>query len=139
MRTEVLHVTRAVLFATLLTCSGAHAHHSVAAEFDPGKPTNFTGTVQKVMWMNPHIYTHIEVKTAGGGTVVYRVEGGSPNALFRQGWRKDTLKVGDVVTVTGDRAKNPESLNIGHATITTADGRKIFTGTGPAGAAAADP
>ena len=40
----------------------AQAHHSTAAEFDSGKPITFTGTVQKVMWMNPHIYTHIEVK-----------------------------------------------------------------------------
>ena len=71
--------------------------------------------------------------------VVYHVEGGSPNALYRQGWRKDTLKVGDVVTVTGNRAKNPESVNIGQATITTADGHKVFAGTGPAGTPAAGP
>ncbi len=139
MKTDVIQATRAVFIAALWTCSSAHAHHSVAAEFDPGKPTTFTGTVQKVMWMNPHIYTHIEVKAPGGGTVVYRVEGGSPNALYRQGWRKDTLKAGDLVTVTGDHAKNPESLNIGHATITAADGRKIFSGVGPAGAAASEP
>ncbi len=68
---------------------------------------------------------------------MYRVEGGSPNALYRQGWRKDTLKVGDVVTVTGSRAKNPESLNIGQATITTADGKRVFSGTGPAAETAA--
>jgi len=104
----------------------------VAAEFDPGKPVTLTGTVQKVMWMNPHIYTHIEVKAADGTSVVYRVEGGSPNALYRQGWRKDTLKVGDVVTVTGSRAKNPESVNIGQAIITTADGKRVFSGTSPA-------
>ena len=67
----------------------------------------FTGTVQKVMWMNPHIYTHIEVKQPDGADVVYHVEGGPPNSLFRQGWRKDTLKVGAVVTVNGWRAKNP--------------------------------
>jgi hypothetical protein len=110
----------------------AGAHHSTAAEFDQAKPVTFTGTVQKVMWMNPHIYTHIEVKQQGASPVTYHVEGGPPNSLFRQGWRKDSLKVGDVVTVTGWRAKNPDSMNVGQATIVAADGRKVFSGNGPA-------
>jgi outer membrane usher protein FimD/PapC len=83
-----------------------------------------------VDWTNPHIYTHVEVKEADGKTTVYRVEGGAPNTLFRQGWRKDTLKIGETVSVTGVRAKNPESLNIGQASITTADGRRVFGGGG---------
>lgn len=106
------------------------AHHSVSAEFDEHKPITFTGTVKKVEWMNPHIYTQVETKGPDGKTVVYRVEGGPPNSLYRQGWRKDSLKVGDVVTVTGLRAKIADSMNIGQATITTADGRKMFAGTG---------
>jgi hypothetical protein len=114
------------------------AHHSVAAEFDKEKPVTFTGTVKKVQWMNPHIYTHIEVKGADGKTVVYRVEGGPPNALFRQGWRMDTLKVGDTVTVSGLRAKHETSMNVGQATITTADGKRVFAGAAP-GYAAAQP
>jgi hypothetical protein len=107
------------------------AHHSVAAEFDNAKPVTFTGTVRKVQWMNPHIYTHVEVKGADGKSVVYRVEGGPPNALYRQGWRMTTLKVGDTVTVSGLRAKNDASLNVGQATITTADGKKVFSGSAP--------
>jgi hypothetical protein len=135
MKIDARPVVRA-LVCTVMCAGTAQAHHSVAAEFDPGKPVTFTGTVQKVMWMNPHIYTHVEVKSADGTSVVYHIEGGSPNALYRQGWRKDTLKVGDVVTVTGSRAKNPESVNIGQATITTADGHKVFAGVGPAATAA---
>jgi hypothetical protein len=113
-----------------------YAHHSTAAEFDTKKPITFTGTVKKVQWMNPHIYTHIEVKTADGNTLVYRVEGGPPNSLYRRGWRMDSLKVGEKVTVTGLRAKNEESLHIGQATITTADGKRVFAGTGPSRVAA---
>jgi hypothetical protein len=112
------------------------AHHSISAEFDSSKPVTFTGTVHKVEWMNPHIYTHIQVKEADGKTVVYKVEGGPPNALFRQGWRRDTIKVGDTVTVSGIRAKIATSMNVGVATITTADGKRIF-GTGGATAAPA--
>jgi len=108
------------------------AHHAVTAEFDQNKPITFTGTVKVVEWANPHIYTLVEVKEADGTTVVYRVEGAAPNSLFRQGWRPDTLKPGDVVTVTGVRAKLESSKNIGLATITTADGKKLVApGAGP--------
>jgi hypothetical protein len=70
--------------------------------------------------------------------VEYRVEGGPPNALYRAGWRKDTLKPGDTVTVSGLRAKIATSTNIGVATVTTADGKKVFAnGGGGAGAGAA--
>ena len=85
--------------------------------------------------MNPHIYTHVEVKNPDGTTTVYKVEGGPPNSLFRQGWRKDTLKEGDTVTVSGIRAKSPTSMNIGVATITTSDGKRVFAGTAAARAA----
>jgi hypothetical protein len=104
----------------------AIAHHSISAEFDPSKPIEFTGTVKVIEWTNPHIYTQVEVKEPDGSLKVYRVEGNPPNSLFRQGWRKDTLKPGDVVSVKGVRAKNQTSMNIGTATITK-DGKKVFT------------
>ena len=105
----------------------AWAHHSVSGEFDTTKPITFTGTVQKVEWTNPHVYTHVAVRQPDGATVVYRIEGGAPNALFRQGWRKETLKNGDTVTVKGVRSKNPVSTNVGMATITGADGKLIYS------------
>ena len=107
------------------------AHHSTAAEFDKAKPITFTGMVKKIQWMNPHIYTLVETKGADGKPVTYRVEGGPPNALYRQGWRMDTLHVGDTVTVTGHRAKNEASMNVGDATITTSDGKRVFSGPAP--------
>ena len=119
--------------AMALGVATARAHHSVAAEFDANKPIEFKGTIKKVDWTNPHIYTSVEAKTPDGKTVVYRVEGGPPNSLFRQGWRKDSLKVGEEVTVKGIRAKRDDSMNIGQASITTADGRRMFAGTGQAG------
>src|SRR5688500_11802709 len=114
----------------LLAAIPAVAHHSVSAEFDTTKPIKFTGTIKKVDWTNPHIYTHVEAKDETGKLVVWRVEGGPPNSLFRQGWRKDTLKVGETVTVAGGRAENSESMNVGVARITAADGRRVVCGGG---------
>lgn len=126
-RASIVSLAAAVIIAL---AAPAFAHHSVSAEFDEHKPITFTGTVKKVEWMNPHIYTQVETKTPDGKTIVYRVEGGPPNALYRQGWRKDSLKVGDVVTVKGLRAKIADSMNIGQATITTSDGRTMFAQSG---------
>ena len=114
----------------LLTAMPVFAHHSIVAEFNPDAPVTFKGAVKKVEWTNPHIYTSVEV-TADGKTTVYRVEGGPPNALFRSGWRKDSLKIGQVVTVKGNPAKSATSENIGQATITTQDGKNVFSGTAP--------
>jgi Family of unknown function (DUF6152) len=103
------------------------AHHAISAEFDTTKPIKFEGTVKSVDWMNPHIYVNIEA-VENGKSVVYSVEGGPPNALFRQGWRPDSLKVGDKVQVSGVRAKKTESNRIGQAQITMPDGRVFARG-----------
>ena len=130
MKTSVIIGLLAALAST-----PAFAHHSISAEFDQNRPVTFTGVVTKIEWTNPHIYTHVEAKDADGKLVEYRVEGGPPNALYRAGWRKDTLKPGDTVTVSGLRAKIATSTNIGVANITTADGKRVFAnGGGGAGA-----
>jgi hypothetical protein len=120
----------------LVSAAPVVAHHSVSAEFDTTKTIKFTGKVTGINWGNPHIYTMVEAPDpATGKTVTFRVEGGPPNSLFRAGWRKDTLKVGEQVTVTGNRAKNPESMNVGQATILTEKGVKVYNGQNPAAAA----
>jgi Family of unknown function (DUF6152) len=110
----------------LLAALPLAAHHSIGAEFDASKPISFSGTVKKVAWMNPHIYTYVEVKQPNGSLIEYKVEGGPPNALYRSGWREDTLKAGETVKVSGIRAKSEGSMNIGQATITKADGTAVF-------------
>lgn len=107
------------------------AHHSISAEFDVNQPIQFEGVVKQVAWLNPHIYTHVEMTREDGSTVVYRVEGSAPNSLYRRGWRPDTLVAGQKVTVEGIRAKNPESFNIGRASIVTENGVTAFSGDAP--------
>ena len=120
----VLSLCAGLLGATI----PAFAHHAIAAEFDTTKPIKFSGTVKSVDWMNPHIYVNIETKDESGKTIVYSVEGGPPNALFRQGWRPNSLKIGDKVQVSGVRAKKPDNNRIGNASITMPDGRVFARG-----------
>ena len=123
-------VTLALGIGVLVSAAPLVAHHSVSAEFDTTKTIKFVGKVKEVNWGNPHIYTSVETTDPDSGKpAVFRVEGGAPNALFRQGWRKDTLKIGETVTVTGNRAKNPDSPNIGQATILNEAGKRVYAGS----------
>jgi hypothetical protein len=108
------------------------AHHSISAEFDMNAPIEFTAKVVKVDWMNPHIYTHVEVVEGPMEGQSFKVEGGPPNSLFRNGWRKDSLQPGDIIVVEGLRAKSTESLNVGDAQMTRENGTAIFSRFGPA-------
>ena len=121
-----------VTYALVSAGASAFAHHSFAAEFDRGKPVTLTGTITKVEFQNPHIYFYIDVKDASGAVTSYAVEGGTPNQLRRQGWGKDSLKVGEVVTVEGFSARKAEAHTINGRTVTLADGRRVFGFSGPA-------
>lgn len=101
------------------------AHHSFAAQYDSNKPITLNGSVTKLEWMNPHIYFYMDVKDGSGAVVNWSVEGGAPNTLYRAGWRRDSLKVGDVVTVEGFLARDGSKL-ANMATVQLADGRRIF-------------
>ena len=126
MRTK-LFVAAAGL-GLMLASVPAIAHHSFAAEFDAAKPIKLTGSVAKVEWMNPHTYFYIDVKDEKGQTTNWGLEMGSPNGLMRQGWTRNSMKIGDVVTVEGSAAK--DGSNIGNArSVTLAGGQRLFAGS----------
>ena len=114
------------VFAGLMLASlPVIAHHSFAAEFDSKKPVELKGTVVNLEWVNPHAWIHIDVKDDNGNVSSWAFELGSPNILMRNGWRRDTLKPGDVVIVTGSAAK--DGTNLANArTVKLADGQRVF-------------
>src|SRR5262245_49565696 len=126
MHTKFLALAVA-LFASVAT-GVAFAHHSFAAEFDANAPIELTGTVTKIDWANPHTYFYIDVTSKKGDVESWALEMGSPNGLMRQGWSRDSMKIGDTVTVTGWRAK--DGATKGNArSVTLSTGKKLFAGS----------
>lgn len=116
-----------LFFACLAASSPLAAHHS-SASYDVEHQIILKGTVTNFEWTNPHVFIYLDVKNEDGSVEPWRIEGNSPNMLFREGWKKEMLHVGDEVTVGGAPAKNKMKI-LRLSSITIADGRK-FDGQG---------
>jgi hypothetical protein len=124
MRTKFAGFAAAI--GVILATGTAIAHHSFAAEFDARTPLKLTGTVTKIEWMNPHTYFYIDVTGEDGAVVNWGMEMGSPNGLMRQGWTRNTMKVGDVIAVEGSQAKDGTHVGNARVVVLTATGKRLF-------------
>ena len=116
-------------FGLLVSAPVFGRYHSFAAEYDRNKQFEVKGTVTKIEWMNPHAYMYVDVKDESSGKVSnWAFELGNLSGLMRQGWRKDSLKPGDAVTVEAYRSK--DGSNLGNArSVVMSDGRRVFAGS----------
>jgi hypothetical protein len=123
---------------SLAFAPGALAHHSAAA-FDTRQEVKATGTITAFTFRNPHVYVTLLVSKADGSTVALDVEAGAASVLNPLGFNKDSIAVGDVVTVVGNPARSkPDTLMLGRD-LYKRDGtyyplniasRSIYTGRG---------
>ena len=122
-----MRAQQGLLVALLMIPLPLLAHHSFSAVFDDKKEVKLSGTVTKVEWMNPHVWFYLDVKDDGGKLVKWECEGGNPNTLVRQGWSRDTLKVGTPVEIEGWRAR--DGTNTCNARAVSAGGKRLFAGS----------
>jgi hypothetical protein len=123
-----------VLLALVLA-SGAQAHHSFSAEFDANARGELSGVVTEVRYSNPHVRYRIEVKAADGSTESWELQAASVTSLREQNWLKDSIRVGDVVSVAGQLGRN-NSRKMFIRGIETTDGRSFGQGGGGSAGAA---
>ena len=124
MRYEYLRVLSAIGLSFQLSAT-TYAHHSFSAQYDASKPVEMRGTVTKVEWTNPHARVYIDVRDDKGQTANWNFEMASPNILVRNGWKQNTVKIGDQITVSGYLARRGDHMAIAGA-VADANGKPIF-------------
>ena len=118
------------LLVLLLTGQSTAAHHSFAP-FDLTRDITLVGTIKEVQFTNPHVWIQLLVPDGKGGQVEWSIEAGAPGMLLRTGWKPNTLKPGDPVTIVTHPARSG-ATNGSLVRVTMQDGRVLGPGGPPA-------
>lgn len=108
----------------LLIGQSSHAHHAFAADYEAGKEGTVSGVITEVVYKNPHARYYIEVPNDDGSKDLWDLETMNLMMLGRMGWKKDTIQVGDQVTVTGVLGRN-NTKRLSITTVELPNGRVI--------------
>ena len=120
----------AAVAALATAATPVSAHHSFAAEYDREKALTITGAVTRVEWTNPHVYFYIDVKDPKTNRVAnWAFEMAAPSVLQRTGWKRSSMKIGDVLTVEGWAAKDGAHHGNGRVVTLAATGEKLGAGS----------
>lgn len=114
-----------------IAAANVQAHHSFSAEFDAEVRQSLTGTISEVRYSNPHVRYRLDVKDASGKVESWELQAASVTSLREQGWQQDSVRVGDVVTVEGQRGRN-NALKLFIRGVEKADGKLVGQGSGDA-------
>jgi hypothetical protein len=128
MKRKLLKFLAAVAFGAVVP---AWPHHSFAM-FDQTKVVPLKGTVREFQWTNPHAWIQIDVPSESGKLEMWSVELNSPNNLRRQGWKSNSLKAGDKVTVTINPLRDGKKGGL-FVSVTLPDGSTLGDATRRAG------
>ena len=120
-----------VIVALAAAAAPVLAHHSLAAQFDEGQPVTLNGVITKVEWVNPHVYLHVDAVDQSGKVSAWEVETFPPTTLRRGGLTKETLGLGQKVTLLAFKARNGSPLAFLRK-ITFADGHELVIWLGDA-------
>ena len=119
--------TRWILFgfamSLILVSRPVLAHHG-SANFQMDQVSTIKGTVVDYELINPHVQIFLKVEQEGGKAVDWNVEGVSLNMMVRAGFKRDSLKAGDTISVTGHPGKNGKPVLL-LMKIMLADGRVL--------------
>ena len=120
-------LTGILAFCAVIGTPVALAHHNAASHYVMDQITTATGTVTQFKLVNPHVRVYFDVVDENGEVVPWLAEGNSSSILRRRGWTADSLKPGDVITVTGRPARDG-SNKIDWESIEVSDGNVLRGG-----------
>jgi hypothetical protein len=130
MRPRILGTLSLVLIGAAALAAPLWAHHSFSAEYDAKQPFNLRGAVTKVEWMNPHVYFYIDVRDEQSGKITnWALEMGAPAVIQRNGWTRNSMKIGDIVIVEGSRAKSGKPHGNARSVVLASTGKKLGAGS----------